>query len=153
MLIWKFLHIATMFAAVTLLFATDLLFYRAARRGDVEGLRRIGHYGQPIGTLGVALALTGIGFGFVTALVGGFNLLAPWLLIAYALVLALILLGAVVEEPLKARILKAAEASGGGPPSEQLRRLLADRRGEIFNVVSAALYVAVIFVMVVKPLS
>lgn len=151
MLIWKFLHIATMFGAITLLFATELLFYRAARRADVSGLRAIAAHGHAVTNAGVVLFLVGIAFGFLTALTGGLDLLAPWLLLAYGLVVALIVLGGVVEGPIAARIVKAAEASGDGPPSEELRQLLAGRRGERLMALSALLYLAVIFVMVVKP--
>jgi hypothetical protein len=152
-LILKFLHIASMFAAVTLLFATDLLFYRAMRRGDIAGLRSIARHGHAVTNVGVGLAVLGIIFGFATALTGGFDLLAPWLLIAYVLVVALVILGAAVEGPFIERVGRAAEASEGGTASEELHRLLADRRGEVALALSAVLYVAVIYVMVVKPFS
>ena len=69
---------------------------------------------QTTGQIGFALLLIGIAAGFVTAIVGGFNLAAPWLLIAYALVLSdlLVLRWATVHT---ARVPCRSERSSRGP--------------------------------------
>ena len=149
MAVWKFLHIVSMFAAVTLLFSHDVVFFRAARSGDVHTLRRIASQAKGVINIGIAVFFLGIGFGLVTALVGGIPLTAPWLLTAYGIVVVMIVLGLLVETPYQDRLAEAAERSGE-EPSEELRSLLASPK-RYWLLVSGALYVAVIFDMVVKP--
>ena len=87
MLIWKLLHVVSMFGVITLWVGAWVVWDLVARTGDRSALRRVDHASQTTGQIGFALLLTGIVAGFGTAIVGGFNLTAPWLLIAYALVL------------------------------------------------------------------
>lgn len=115
-------------------------------------MRAIATYGHTIENLGVGLFLIGVALGVATALVGGFNLTAPWLLLAYAIVVALLVLGAAVEGPWRARIMRAVDVSEGGEAGE-LDRLIASPRGVGALLMSAVLYVAVILVMVAKPFS
>lgn len=147
---WKFLHILSMFAGVTLLFGTDALFHRAAGARDITALRKLVAWSGPLVAAGIVLVLAGIGFGFATAIVGPFDLTQGWLIAAYVLVGAIIVLGFAVETPYQNRIGRALEATRGETPSPELDALL---RSPIRHVswVSAALYGAVIFVMVVKP--
>lgn len=153
MLILKFLHIVSMFAAVTTLFATQLLLTEAARRRDVAAILRISRHGHLIENVGIGLFFVGIGFGLLTALTGSFSLFAPWLVIAYVLVVVILVLGGLVESPIMARLTRAAEANGDGPPSDDLLRQITSSRLGLLTAASTALYVAVVFVMVVKPLS
>ena len=82
MLIFKALHILSMFAAVTFLVGEALLYGRAIWRRDVAGLvavrRLVG--GRPV--LGASFLVAGIAFGIVTALTGGFDIFAGWLIAA-----------------------------------------------------------------------
>ncbi len=149
MLVLKWLHILSMFFAVTLLFAPDTLFWRAARAGDVATMRGIGSVSKRVVNLGIVIFFVGLGFGFATALVGGFDLTAGWLLTAYGLVAVIIFLGAAIENPHYTKVSAAAERSGD-EPSAELRSLLASPK-RYWLLVSGALYVAVIFDMVVKP--
>ena len=152
--ILKFAHIAAMFSSFLLLWATDLLFWQAARRGDVPGLRTIGRYGARIVPIGVVLFFVGIGFGVVNAVVGGWNLLAPWLLITYALVAVMLVMGLFIETPMLDRLAaKANEEADATEPSPELRQLMADRRPILYDAISFVIWIAVIYVMVVKPLS
>ena len=77
-----------MFGVITLWVGAWVIWDLVARSGDRSALRRVDHVSQTTGQIGFALLLIGIAAGFVTAIVGGFNLAAPWLLIAYALVLS-----------------------------------------------------------------
>ncbi len=92
--------------------------------------------------------------GAVTAIVGGFNLLAPWLLLTYGLIIAMVVLGAGVESPILERMARKAEEEADAPePSPELRRMMADKRPLILVAISVLLWFAVIYTMVVKPLS
>jgi uncharacterized membrane protein len=149
MLILKWLHIAAMFAAVTLLFAPDIVFYRAAASRDVTAMRRIGPLSKAVVLTGVVLFFVGLGLGVAAAVVGPFDLTDPWLIAAYALVAAIIFLGAVIEQPHLNRLADAAERSGEEPSAELERLIRSPVR--YLSLVSAALYVTVIYVMVAKP--
>lgn len=145
----KWLHILSMFVSVTLLWAPDVLFWRAARSGDVATMRGIGAVSKTVVNVGIALFFVGIGFGIATAVVGPFDLTEGWLLTAYGLVALLIVLGAAIENPHYLRMSAAAERSGD-EPSEELRALLRSPI-KYLSWVSVALYAAVIYVMVAKP--
>jgi uncharacterized membrane protein SirB2 len=147
----KFLHILSMFVATTLLFAPDLIFYRAARARDVDALRRIGAVSKAVVNTGIVTFFVGMGFGFLAALTGGFYLTAPWLITAYIIVVVLILLGAVVESPHFTRIAQAAERSGERF-SPELERLVESPIRHL-TWLSVVLYGAVIYTMVAKPFS
>ncbi len=151
MLILKWLHILSMFVALTLLWAPDVLFWRAARSGDVGTMRGIGLLSKAVVNVGIVLFFVGMGFGIATALVGPFDLTAGWLLTAYGLVAVIIVLGAAVENPHYLKISAAAERSGE-QPSEELQALLRSPI-KYLSWVSVGLYAAVIYVMVVKPFS
>jgi len=99
-----FLHILTMFAVVAFPSEPQILTLAAARTGQESAVgpiaRMYGRTGRAVPPLGILGALLGIGAG----LTGGFNLLAPWLLIAYALFAALIIYGGVVSAPYLVRL-------------------------------------------------
>ncbi len=152
--ILKFAHIALIFLSFALIWATDLLFYQAARRGDVRGLVTIARYGRRLIPIGIAVFVAGIAFGFLNAFVGGFNLLAPWLLLTYGLVVVMVILGAFIETPHFERMAQRAEEEVElAEPSAELRRMMADNRPLVLLVISAALWIAVVYVMVMKPLT
>ena len=81
MLLWKILHVVSMVGVITLWVGAWVVWDLVARTGDRRALRRVDL------KIGFALLLIGLVTGFVTAITGGFDLTAPWLLIAYALVL------------------------------------------------------------------
>jgi uncharacterized membrane protein SirB2 len=145
----KFLHILSMFVAVTLLFSPDLLFYRAAGARDVTTLRRIGSLSKRVVNAGIVVFFVGVGFGVLTAIAGGLDLTAPWLIAAYVQIALIIVLGAAVENPHFTRIAVAAERSGDtfSPELERLVRSPIKYLGWL----SALLYGGVIYTMVAKP--
>jgi uncharacterized membrane protein len=82
----------------------------------------------------------------VTAIVGPFDLLQSWLVIAYVLVAVLLVLGP-IESAMLRRVFEAASAES----DDTLDAAISDTRRSALTIASAALYVAVIFVMVTKP--
>jgi hypothetical protein len=94
-----FLHILTMFALVAFHSGPQILTLAAARTGQEGAVgpiaRLYARTGRAVPPLGILGAILGIGAG----LTGGFNLLAPWLLIAYALFALLIVYGSAVSVP------------------------------------------------------
>ena len=149
MLVFKFLHIVSMFAAVTLLVGGSITFELAARRRDPHLIRQLGKVLSRVEGVGVLLVIAGVVFGLLTALTGGFDFLDGWLIVAYVLTIALFILGP-MESVFAGRVIKAAEASGD-TVSAELEAQLADRRGLALGLLSVVLYVAIIADMVFKP--
>jgi hypothetical protein len=159
MLIFKVLHILSMFAAVTLLAGEHLFYAAAVWRRDVRALAAIRRLsvkpfylakGAPVVAIGLLLA--GIVFGLLTALTGGFNVLAGWLIAAYVLTATILVFGG---SPWVRRLARlgdeAVEAEAGARPVEEVVRAMAGSHAGLLFVVAAALFAAIIADMVLKP--
>jgi hypothetical protein len=151
-LIWKFLHIASMFTSVTLLFAYDIVLHRSAARGDVATVRAVGKLKPLVENSGVVMFLLGVAFGIITALVGPFELTQGWLITAYVLVALILVLGGGPESVWLKQLIQAADQDGGDGQSAEFVARVHDPRRHL-SWVSAVLYAAVIYVMVYKPFS
>lgn len=152
-LLWKFLHIAAMFAAVSIFVGQGMLEGAVARSGDVRALRRVLAAEDRFGPIGGALFLLGIGFGIVAALVGDFDLTQAWLLIAYVLAAVILLNAFVYHIPTANRLKALAEASPDDVASAELRAAIDAPIGVVMNVVDGVVWLAIILVMVTKPFS
>jgi len=86
MQIWTFLHILTMFAAVTIVAGAELFLASAAYRRDPVALRAYFGIAKRVDLLGGIFLGLGIIFGIIAAIVIGWDLLSGWLLVAYVLV-------------------------------------------------------------------
>ena len=95
----KFLHVAAIFTAVTLVVGGDLYFLRVASSGSAEATARLGHAIRRRGPITVPILEIAVVFGFITAMLGGFDLLAPWLVGAYIVVVALTIFAFRVAAP------------------------------------------------------
>lgn len=151
-MIFKYLHILTMFAAVTLMFGGELLFHLLRRRGDLHALRRFLDVVYPVFRIGVGLLTIGVAFGILAASTIGFSLTAGWLLLAYALIAGIYAIGFLVGVPYFNRVRAALDEGSAQAPSPGLRRVLDDPRWVLDLGVSILLYVAIIYVMVMKPI-
>jgi len=146
-LIWKLIHVVSMFGVITLWVGAWVIWDLVARTGDRSALRRVDHVSQTTGQIGFALLLIGIAAGFLTAILGGFDLTAPWLLIAYALVLSdlLVLRWAIVHT---ARV-RAAQ----NDPSADLKGIASSARANATLVVLVGFWLLIIADMILKPFS
>lgn len=153
MLILKFLHIGVMFTAVTISLGPELLLRGLGRSGDVRAIRTGYSLAHRIGRAIPPLFFIGLIFGLLTAWVGSFNFLAPWLLIAYVLFILATILGARFSAPHIAHVAELAATSPDEAPSTELATVLANRRPETLFVVEAIIIIAFVFDMVVKPFS
>lgn len=154
MLVFKALHILSMFAAVTFLIGEALFYAVAIWRGDISGLAAVRRLvgGRPV--VGVSFLLAGIAFGVLAALTGGFDLFAGWLIAAYALVVALFAVnGSPWVQKLPRLGLAAMDAEAGGRPVEEVVAAMAKMRTAtlVAVAVDVALFMAIIADMVVKP--
>jgi hypothetical protein len=151
MLILKFLHIVSMFSGVTLAVGSLVFLDLVARTRDVDAYRRLDAIVQRTDMAAVALFLAGIAFGFLTAITGGFDLTASWLILAYVLVAAIVVEGLVFSGPWFTRIREAASQADRTAAAAEVQRLIRNPKhlAALANV--NLLFVAIIYVMVVKP--
>jgi len=154
-LIFKALHILTMFAAITLLVGESTFAAIAIWRGDVRALaamrRLVGR--RPV--VSAMVFLVGIGFGLLAVATGGFDFFAGWLIAAYVMVVATFAVSAlpVVQKGYLGLVDKATEAEAGQRPMEEVARDMAALRRSFGLVVIAnwVLFGAIILDMVLKP--
>ena len=154
MLIFKALHILSMFSVVTMEIGAEFLYAFAVSRRDVRALATVHRILERarLGPISIAVFISGVVFGLLTALTGGFDFLAGWLIAAYVLV-AVILVGGSrlwpkVFLPLGA---KAVEAEAGQRPVDEVVRDMVASRAVWWHVAMATLFVLIILDMVLKP--
>ena len=154
MLIFKALHILSMFAAVTTLVGTEMFIAIAIWRRDVPGLATIFRMTRrPSPTnIGILFLLAGIVFGLLAAATGRFDFLAGWLLAAYVLVAVLII---VSVSPQKQRVRQVAEAAAdaaeGRRSVEEVAALMATVPVTAYVALNILIFAAIIADMVLKP--
>jgi len=154
MLIFKALHILSMFSVVMMEIGAEFLYAFAIARRDVRALATVHRILEQVrlGPISIAVFISGVVFGLLTALTGGFDFLAGWLIAAYVLV-AVILVGGSrlwpkVFLPLGA---KAVEAEAGQRPVDEVVRDMVASRAVWWHVAMATLFVLIILDMVLKP--
>lgn len=152
-LLLLFLHITVMFAAVMVAFGSGLVMRVAYMTGQVTAIRGVGMASARLGPLIPILFVSGGLFGLFTAISFGQDLLAPWLVIAYVLWTAAMLIGIVENRPWGERIGKLLAHTPDGPLTPELAAMFTDTRIVAVTLVDYAIVIALIFDMVVKPLS
>ena len=143
----KFGHIAAMFIAASVTVGGDLLFLRIASEGNASTTARLGQAIRRRGPLTKYVYEIGILFGLITAFLGGFNLLAPWLIGAYLVIAALIYVSNWIAAPAYTKILEVAETGD----DEAVRRTLTSTRYARAAQLTTVLFLFAVFLMVVKP--
>jgi protein-S-isoprenylcysteine O-methyltransferase Ste14 len=147
MFILLFLHILMMFTAVAVAGGTNILLLVGARRSDRALVAAI--TSLPIPRAAPILYITGGLFGLATALSFGFNLLAPWLIIAYVLFAMLAGFGILYSGPIFARVHAVASDAQAG--AEAFRKVM--RQYRVDAVLSLAGIGLLLADMVFKPFS
>jgi hypothetical protein len=93
----------------------------------------------------------GVVFGATAGIVNGYNMLAPWLLATYALVLAVFAGGILVTDPWTRHVESMATASADGPASPELHSAVHARAPYIVMWMSVAVDFTIVALMVFKP--
>ena len=149
--LFKYLHILTMFAAVATAFVPEIWLHIMARRGDVAALRGFLPLTAQAGKLIPILFVVGLIFGLLAAWAGELDFLRPWLLASYVIFAIAMGTGAMVGGPWAVRMAEAADQSGTDAPSPALHAAIHDRRGVISTTILMLSIVVIVFLMVVKP--
>ena len=152
-LLLVFLHIAFMFTAVALTYGPEILLLIGVRANRAESVRAVTTSTRPIAM--VVPILYGLGgiFGLAAGLVAGYNLLAPWLLIAYAVFIALTVIGVAITGPNMERLATALAGAADGPLTGDAAAVVASPAFRIAAFLDFALLLLVLFAMVFKPFS
>jgi len=148
---FKYLHVVSMFFAVALAVSTELVIRRVAASGDARTIRAVVPRIRPLGNVATLLFVAGVVFGIVAALTGQMNLVAPWLLLAYAAFVCATLIGMLVTDPWAGRLEAAAVASPEDAASDALNSVIADPVARAGTWALMLLIAALVFLMVVKP--
>ncbi len=146
-------HIVLVFSAVSASYGPLLLLALAIRSGKVETVRGVTAAAGPLTKTIPILYVAGGFLGLCAAINIGFNLLAPWLLIAYVLFAFLTIIGAAFVGPWAERIGALAASAPDGQFTPKLIAVIDDSRIRSIRVLDFALVVALVFDMVVKPFS
>jgi hypothetical protein len=154
MLIFKVLHILSMFSAVTIVFGQILVLALAIRRRDIAALAAIhrltgGMRGALIGTV---FFWSGVVFGLLAALTGGIDFFKGWLIAAYVLVAASFLFdGSPIAREMLRIEREAVEAEARQRPAEEVLRRMSSSRALLGVAIPLTIVAAIIVDMVVKP--
>lgn len=150
-MVLKYLHIALVFGGIALIYGTEILLHRMGRSGDVRTVRTAFATAKPIANLAPAVFWAGVGFGIAAGVVNGYDMTAPWLLAAYALVASLLVGGVTITVPWMGRVESLAAAAPDGPATPELHAALHDRRPMLLMYASIAVDLAIVALMVFKP--
>jgi predicted integral membrane protein DUF2269 len=152
-LIFKLLHILSMFTMVTIFIGGEVLVAFTISRRDVHGLATLERLETQsrLPYVGLGALLAGIGFGLLAAATGGLDFFTGWLIAAYLLVALFFVNIAVLGRGVVGLMRSAAEADAGQRPVEEVVREMATRRGTIFFVVNVVIFASIIADMVLKP--
>ncbi len=145
--LFKFLHILAMFIAVGIAVGSDFLLYRIAMTRDVRAIRAAFQAAWRYSTLAQLLFIVGMIFGLINAYLADLNLFAPWLLIAYVLLAAILVLRGSVTLAWQQRVLHAASED----ENPALAELLEAKNIRAAQWAYLAMLVVIIYAMVMKP--
>lgn len=151
MRVFVFLHVATMFGAVSMGYGSILLMRTAAESEDPGTLRGVTRAVKMLNRFIGPAFMVGILLGIVAVFTNGFNPLAPWLLIAYVLAIAATVSAFVILDPFVTRVSTAVERS-----DEAVAEARADIRSPrtvTLLTLDSLIIVALIADMILKPFS
>lgn len=150
--IFRYLHVVTMFFAVALAISGELVLRRVAQSREPAAIRVAVARTKPLSSISGGLFLLGAAFGVIAAITGQIDLLRPWLVMAYLAFVAAFAIGFTITDPWVARLERAVGASPADGPTEPLDAVVDDRRARVGTWGLQLLVAVLVFLMVVKPL-
>ena len=152
-MIFKFLHIATMFTAVAASIGPGYLLQRIGRSADVPTIRRTFALAAPINTATPILFATGAALGIVAIFANDLNPFKPFLLIAYVMFAISGFVSFRYNSPWFKRVVRASAESPDGAPSADLTAALHDPNMRWVDWFDRIIVLAFLVDMVFKPFS
>ena len=148
-----FLHISTIFTAMTVAYGPSLVLWLVYSTRQVAPIRMALAVVIRLGpVLPARFGLGGL-FGLFTAIAFGFDLLAPWLVIAYVLFAIMFLIGVTEQRTWPMRLARTLETTRDGPVTPAIVELFTNSRTLTAEAISLAVVFGLILDMVVKPFS
>jgi hypothetical protein len=151
--IFKFLHVATMFTAVAASIGPSYVLQRVSRNATVPTIRSVFALAAPAFKAIPILFGVGALLGIVTAFTEGRSLLQPWLLIAYVMFAMATFVGIRFNTPWFQRVVKASAESPDGAPSTELTAVLNEPNMRWVDWFDRIIILAFLVDMVFKPFS
>jgi hypothetical protein len=152
-LLLLFLHISITFTAMTVAYAPTIVLWVVYSTHQVAATRTVVPVVTRLGPLMVVLFILGGLFGPFTAIAFGYDLLSPWLVLAYVLFAMMMLIGVTEQRTWPMRLARVLETTPDGPVTPEIVELFRSRRMLAAEAVSLAVVFLLIFDMVVKPFS
>ncbi len=149
---WNILHVLAMFIAFAFTTGIGIFVTILARGTDVRVIRTATRVAGPLLNAGAIIFVLGVVLGFATAGAIGFSMSSKWLVITYFLVIVLLVVGIGVHRMWVERLHRAAIASPDDSPSPELRSVIDDRGVMIAGPVSGLLWIAIIALMILRPM-
>ncbi len=148
-----FLHITFFITAITISYGPLVLLRVAYQTGEVGNIRGLAVVHSRLGLLTFLMYLFGGIFGGLTAIAFGFDLLAPWLVIAYVAFAIAMLTGLTANRTWPLRLAEAVKRTPDGPLTPEIQDLFMNRRTLSVLAIDIAWFFVIIFDMVIKPFS
>lgn len=150
-ILFKFLHVITMFLAVASTTIPEVVLHQVARGDSVPATRVVAALAARIGKLLPIFFVGGAIFGLIAAATGQINFFEPWLIAAYIVFVIAMATGATITGPWAGRMAAAAAASPDGAPSTELVSVTHEPRAILGSVILLGSIVVIVFLMVIKP--
>jgi Na+/alanine symporter len=151
--IFKFLHIATMFTAVAMSIGPAYVLQRVSRNATVPTIRSTFALAAPAFKAIPFLFTGGAVLGIVAALSEGKSLVEPFLLIAYVMFVLATFVGIRFNTPWFQRVVKASAESPDAAQSTELTAALNDPNTRWVDWFDRIIILAFLVDMVFKPFS
>lgn len=149
-ILFKFLHIAMMFAAVASAVIPEVVLHLVANTRDPRAIASLAHVAERIGKFIPVFFIGGAIFGLLAAWAGQMDFTAPWLIATYVLFVTAMVTGILFSDPWVARLRTAAVASQDGP-SPELEAVINEPRAKLASAWLMLTIVVIISLMVFKP--
>jgi len=154
-LIFKALHILSMFTMVTVFMSGAFLYAFAIWRRDVRALATFHRTAKQarLPVVGFVSLLAGVVFGLLTAMTGGLDFFEGWLIAAYVLVALFFANLALIGRKVIRLGDEAVETDAGQRPVEEVVRdmVASPGRAVLFFAINVVIFAAIIADMVPKP--
>jgi hypothetical protein len=149
-IVFKFLHIGMMFAAVAGAVIPEVVLHLVANTRDTRAIVTMAGIAERIGKLVPVFFVGGAVFGLLAAWTGQMDFTAPWLIATYVLFIVAMATGILFSDPWVSRLRTAALASGDGS-SHELEVVIDEPKAKIASAWLMTSIVLIIALMVFKP--
>ena len=149
-IVFKFLHIAFLFAAVAGAVIPEVVLHAVANTRDTRAILTMTHLAERIGKVVPVFFIGGAIFGLLAAWSGDIDFTAPWLLATYVLFVTAIIVGSLFADPWVGR-LRTAAAESGDTASPALQAVIDEPKAKIASAWLMGTSIVIIALMVFKP--